>query len=195
MAQRTRVTALLSAALLAMTGVGALVASSAQAAAGCKVDYAVTNQWGEGFGANITLTNLGDPIDGWTVGWTYASGQRITQAWNGTATQSGTAVTVRSLSYNGRLATGGTASFGFNGSWSGSNPVPTPFTLNGVACTGSATSTPTPTRTSTPDAHADHHHRAPRRPPAPRRWPSTASCASAASTCATSTASRSSCAA
>ena len=136
MAQRTRVTALLSAALLAMTGVGALVASSAQAAAGCKVDYAVTNQWGEGFGANVTLTNLGDPIDGWTVGWTYASGQRITTAWNGTATQSGSAVSVKSLSYNGSLRTGGTTSFGFNGTWSGSNPVPTKFTVNGVTCTG-----------------------------------------------------------
>src|SRR3954452_16595144 len=146
MTQRFRVAALLSAALLTMTGVGAIAASSAQATAGCKVDYSVTNQWGEGFGANVTLTNLGDPLDGWTVGWTFASGQRVTQAWNGTATQSGSQVSVRSLDYNRSVRTGGTASFGFNGSSSGSNPVPTQFTVNGVACTGSATSTPTPTR-------------------------------------------------
>ncbi|WP_315094446.1 cellulase family glycosylhydrolase [uncultured Cellulomonas sp.] len=150
MAQRSRVTAWLSAALLTMTGVGAVAVSSAQAAAGCKVDYAVTNQWGEGFGANVTLTNLGDPLDSWTVGWTFPSGQRITQAWNGTATQSGSAVTVRSMGYNGSVRTGGTASFGFNGSWGGANAVPTQFTVNGVTCTGSATATPTPTPTPTP---------------------------------------------
>ena len=106
MTQRTRATALLAATLLAMTGFGAIAASSAQAAAGCKVDYAITNQWGEGFGANVTLTNLGDPLEAWTVGWTFPSGQRITQAWNGTATQSGSAVTVRSLGYNGAIRTG-----------------------------------------------------------------------------------------
>ena len=88
MTQRTRVTALLSAAPLAMTGFGAIVASSAQAAAGCKVDYAITNQWGEGFGANVTLDQPRGPPRGWTVGWTLPSGQRITQAWNGTATPS-----------------------------------------------------------------------------------------------------------
>ncbi|WP_208012501.1 cellulase family glycosylhydrolase [Cellulomonas shaoxiangyii] len=150
MSQRTRAVALLAAALLAMTGIGAGTATSAQAAAGCRVDYAITNQWGGGFGANVTITNVGDPLTGWTVGWTFGSGQRITQAWNGTATQSGSTVTVKDAGWNGTLRTGGTASFGFNGSWSGSNPVPTQFTVNGVACTGSATATPTPTPTRTP---------------------------------------------
>ncbi|WP_136518160.1 MULTISPECIES: cellulase family glycosylhydrolase [Cellulomonas] len=150
MSQRTRAFALLAAALLATTGIGATAAPSAQAAAGCRVDYAVTNQWQGGFGANVTVTNLGDPLNGWTVGWTFASGQRITQAWNGTATQSGGTVTVRDAGWNGSVRTGGTASFGFNGSWSGSNPVPTQFTVNGVACTGSVTTTPTPTPTRTP---------------------------------------------
>jgi len=150
MARRTRAAALLSAALLAVTGVGAITATSAQAAAGCKVDYAVTNQWGEGFGANVTLTNLGDNLDGWTVGWTFASGQKVTQLWNGTVSQSGNAVSVRNVAWNGAVRTGGTASFGFNGSWSGSNPVPTQFTVNGTTCTGSVTTTPTPTSTPTP---------------------------------------------
>ena len=95
MTLRTRAAAMLAAALLTVTGVGAIAATSAQAAAGCKVDYTVTNQWGAGFGANVTLTNLGDTLNGWTVGWTFGSGQRITQAWNGTATQSGASVSVR----------------------------------------------------------------------------------------------------
>ena len=89
MAQRTRVTALLSAALLAMTGVGALAASSAQAAAGCKVDYAVTNQWGERLRRqrHASPTSATRSTAG-RVGWTFPSGQRVTQGWNGTATQS-----------------------------------------------------------------------------------------------------------
>jgi hypothetical protein len=33
-------------------------------------------------------------------------------------------VTGRNVSYNGALAAGGTTSFGFLGSWNGSNPVP-----------------------------------------------------------------------
>ncbi|MGW6130447.1 cellulase family glycosylhydrolase [Cellulomonas sp. NPDC055163] len=150
MSQRTRAVALLSASLLAVTGIGAITATSAQAAVGCKVDYAVTNQWSSGFGANVTLTNLGDSLDGWTIGWTYASGQKVTQSWNATVTQSGAVVTARSASYNGSLPKGAQTSFGFNGSWSGSNPVPTSFTVNGVTCTGTVTSTPTPTATRTP---------------------------------------------
>ena len=153
MFQRTRATALLAAATLALAGIGTIASTSAQAAAGCKVDYAVSSQWGAGFGANVTLTNLGDPLTSWTVGWTFASGQKITQAWNATATQTGATVTARDAGYNGAVRTGGTASFGFNASWSGSNPVPTQFTVNGVACTGSTT-TASPTPTTTPSQTA-----------------------------------------
>lgn len=152
MSQRTKAAALLSASLLAVTGIGAVTATSAQAAAGCKVDYAVTNQWGGGFGANVTVTNLGDPVSSWSVDWTFPSGQSIQQLWNGVPSQSGSAVTVKNMSWNGNLGSGGTASFGFNGSWSGANTTPTGFRLNGVACTGApvSTPTPTPTQTSTP---------------------------------------------
>jgi len=123
------------------------------AAAGCSVSYAVSSQWQGGFGANVTITNLGDPLSGWTLTWSYGAGQTVTQAWNTALTQSGPAVTAKNVSYNGSVATGGTVSFGFNGSWTGSNPVPASFALNGVACTGgtgpTSPSTPTPT-TPTP---------------------------------------------
>ena len=62
-------------------------------------------------------------------------------------------MSVRNAGWNGNVATNGTASFGFNGTWSGSNPAPSAFTLNGVACTGSPvtpTSTPTTSPSSTP---------------------------------------------
>jgi hypothetical protein len=116
---------------VALAGVGAVVAAPpASAAVGCRVGYTVTATWPGGFGANVTITNLGDPINGWTLVWSYAAGQAVTQAWNATVTQSGSQVTARNVGYNGSLATNGNTSFGFNGSWNGSNPAPTSFTLN-----------------------------------------------------------------
>ena len=135
-----------------------MTATAAQAATGCKVEYKITNQWGGGYGADVTVTNLGDPVSSWTVGWTFTAGQKIQSLWNGNATQSGSAVSVASLPYNGSLGTNGKTNFGFNGSWSGSNPIPSAFTLNGTTCTGTTpTQTPTPTPTVTRDPDADPH--------------------------------------
>ncbi|MFI7432292.1 cellulase family glycosylhydrolase [Micromonospora haikouensis] len=141
---------LIAAAVATLMMAGTMVAGNAQAAAGCRVAYAVPSQWQGGFTADVKVTNLGDAVDGWTLGWTFPSGQRVTQAWNATVTSSGDQVTAKSMSYNAAIATNGSVSFGFNGSWSGSNTAPTSFTLNGVACTGSVGGTPTPTPTSTP---------------------------------------------
>jgi lysophospholipase L1-like esterase len=122
-----------------------IATANAAAAPGCKVEYKVTNQWTGGFGADVTVTNLGDAVTSWKLGWTLAAGQGITQAWNATVTAAGTAVTAANASYNGAVATGGVVNFGFNGSWSGTNPVPAAFTFNGTACNGAAATTaPTP---------------------------------------------------
>ncbi|MEJ2852328.1 MULTISPECIES: pectate lyase family protein [unclassified Saccharothrix] len=123
--------------------------ASAGAATACRVDYKVTNQWQGGFGAEVVVTNLGDRLDGWTLKWDFGAGQRVDQGWNGTFSQSGTTVTVTNASWNAGLATGATAALGFNGTWTGSNPAPTTFTLNGVACTGSTTTTTTTSTTTT----------------------------------------------
>ncbi|GAA2625776.1 cellulase family glycosylhydrolase [Paractinoplanes durhamensis] len=139
------------AAALTAGGIAAATTSAGAAAAGCKVDYKVGSQWSGGFTANVAITNLGDALSGWKLTWAYANGQAVTQAWNATVTQAGTAVTATNASYNGNVASGGSVSFGFNGSWTGSNPVPTAFTLNGTACTGAtATTAPTTTPTTAP---------------------------------------------
>ena len=119
------------------------------AAAGCAVTYTVSSQWQGGFGASVAVTNLGDPVSAWTLTWSYSAGQQVTQAWNTTLTQSGAQVTAKNVSYNGSVATNGTVSFGFNGSWTGSNPSPASFALNGVTCTGGVSSSPTPTSSPT----------------------------------------------
>ncbi len=111
----------------------------------------MTNQWAGGFGANVSVHNIGDPVNGWKLTWSFPAGQTITQLWNGTYTHSGAQVTVSNVDYNGSIPSDGSAGFGFNGSWNGSNPVPTSFALNGVTCTGDV-STPTPPVTPPPSS-------------------------------------------
>lgn len=135
---------------LAMGATAVLPAADAMAATGCAVTY-TTSSWTGGFTAAITIRNLGDPVSGWTLGFSFPdAGQRVDQGWSATYSQSGTAVTARNESWNGSLATGASTSIGFNGSWSGSNPSPTTFTLNGTVCTGSTTPTTGPPPTTPP---------------------------------------------
>jgi hypothetical protein len=122
------------------------------AASYCQVTYTVTNQWAGGFGANITVQNTSASAwTSWSLGFTFpASGQTITQGWNGIFSQSGQNVTIANASWNGSLAVNSSATPGFNGAWSGSNPVPTSFSVNGNTCNGATGSTPTPTTGITP---------------------------------------------
>ena len=104
----------------------------------CTVDYAISSQWPGGFGAALTIVNNGSTaLTSWTLTWSFANGQTITQLWNGAETQSGANVTVTNLSYNGSIPAGGTlAGVGFNGSWNKpTNAIPTAISLNGTACT------------------------------------------------------------
>ncbi|GLY82129.1 endo-1,4-beta-xylanase [Actinoallomurus iriomotensis] len=101
--------------------------------ANCEVAYS-TNDWGSGFTANITVTNQGPAISGWTLKYSYAGDQRLSQGWSGTWSQSGKDVTVTDAGWNGTLATGASTSIGANFAYSGSNTAPTAFTLNGTTC-------------------------------------------------------------
>ena len=145
--------ALLLTCLLIGSFFGGLRATHA-AASYCQVTYTLTNQWQGGFGANIVIENTSSSAwTGWTLTFTFpASGQSVTQGWNGIFSQSGQNVTVTNASYNGNVAVNSTAIPGFNGSWTTSNPVPTTFSVNGNVCNASATPTPgsTPTSGTTP---------------------------------------------
>jgi endoglucanase len=145
---------MVAASAAALMVAGLIVAVSAQAAAGCRVAYSVTAQWPGGFTANVNVTNLGDPINGWRLEWTFPSGQQVTQAWNATTTAAGAQVTAVNVSYNSTIATNGTVGFGFNGSWTGSNTAPTAFALNGVGCTGNVGGTTTATTSRPPTTTA-----------------------------------------
>ncbi|CAG0935330.1 mannan endo-1,4-beta-mannosidase [Thermoflexales bacterium] len=125
----------------------------------CAVTYAVQNDWGAGATINVTVRNNGSSaINGWTLAWTFPGNQQLTQVWGGAYTQSGAVAAVSNVSYNANLAAnGGTAGFGLNLAYNGSNPPPTRFTLNGIVCgdtgpTNTPTATPTKTNTPTPTA-------------------------------------------
>ncbi|WP_341717332.1 glycoside hydrolase family 6 protein [Micromonospora sp. FIMYZ51] len=147
-----RAVALAGASALVAGGLVTIPVTAAHAATQCSVTYSA-NQWQGGFTANITIRNVGDPLNGWTLGFTFPdANQRVQQGWSARWSQSGRNVTAQNESYNGSLATGASTNIGFNGSWSGSNPSPTAFTINGVACNGAnpTTAPPPPTTTAPP---------------------------------------------
>ncbi|GAA4969374.1 cellulase family glycosylhydrolase [Actinoplanes utahensis] len=126
------------AAALGAGTVATLTLPAAAATTGCSVTYTVQSQWTGGFAANVAVTNLGSAVTSWTLTFDFPStGQRLNQGWSASWAQSGAQVTAASLSWNGSLGTGASTSVGFTGAWSGSNPVPTSFSLNGTTCTGS----------------------------------------------------------
>jgi hypothetical protein len=154
MFQRWRHKALVGgAAALTALATGLIATTTpASAASGCRVAYTVASEWPGGFVANVDITNLGDPLSGWSLKWTFGGGQSITGGWNASYSQSGSSVTATNVSYNGSLGTNATVSIGFQGTTGGSNPAPSSFTLNGTACTGQTgggQSSPSPTPTPT----------------------------------------------
>ena len=84
--------------------------------------YRTANSWPGGFQGEVTVSAGGSPINGWTVRWTLAGGQIISQVWNGTLSTSGSAVTVRNAAYNGSLAANTSTTFGFIASGAPSSP-------------------------------------------------------------------------
>lgn len=104
-------------------------------ATACKVVYGA-NAWQGGFTADVTITNTGtSPVSGWKLAFTLPSGQQITNAWNANLSGSSGAVTASNVSHNSELAPGGQATFGLQGTSSGTFAKPSAFSLNGTACT------------------------------------------------------------
>jgi len=92
---------------------------------GCSASYQTTSSWQGGFQGQVTVKAGGSAIAGWTVTWPLGAGQSITQLWNGELVSSSPTATVRNLSWNGSLAAGGTAQFGFLANGTASTPTVT----------------------------------------------------------------------
>ncbi|GGM56481.1 glycoside hydrolase family 9 protein [Dactylosporangium sucinum] len=97
--------------------------------ASCTAVYRVTNQWGDGFNGEVTVTNSGSSaISGWTVTFTFPGNQKVTNGWSGVWSQTGAAVTVANAAWNGSLPPAGSTAAGFGGSYSGTNAAPATVT-------------------------------------------------------------------
>ena len=101
-------------------------AGTGSGSARCSAAYAISNSWGNGFTANVTVSNPGTvATKTWKVTWTWNGNQAISNSWNAAVTSSGTAVTANNMSYNGAIAAAGNTAFGFQASFSGTNAAPT----------------------------------------------------------------------
>ncbi|MFD9700373.1 cellulose binding domain-containing protein [Lentzea sp. NPDC059081] len=101
----------------------------------CAVSYRVTGQWQGGFQVSVIVRNTGTAaVTGWVVRWSFSGGETVRDIWDASARQSGAAVSASNLSYNSRIAAGGSVQFGFNGSSRGAPRVPGAFTVNGAQC-------------------------------------------------------------
>ncbi|MGW4944962.1 cellulose binding domain-containing protein [Actinoplanes sp. NPDC004185] len=103
----------------------------------CAITYARTSEWTGGAQFDVTIRNTSTaPVAGWTLTWTLPAGQKISQAWNATTTQSGPSAGAVNVAWNGQIPAGGATSFGFIADSAQSGA--TGFALNGTACTAAS---------------------------------------------------------
>jgi len=84
--------------------------------AGCTAAVAVASQWNGGFQDNVTVTAGSAAIKAWTVKWTFANGETVSQMWSASYSAAGSTVTATNVSWNGALAAKASTTFGFTGS-------------------------------------------------------------------------------
>ena len=121
---------LLIAMILACIGTVAPVAS----AAGERATFVKTSDWGSGWEGRFTVTNGGtSTISSWRVEFDLPAGTGVGSYWDALLTSSGNHHTFANREYNGSLAPGASASFGFIGTGPGS---PQNCRVNGLNCGG-----------------------------------------------------------
>jgi cellulase/cellobiase CelA1 len=104
------------------------------------VTYDLSDGWGTGYVANISITDTGpNPITGWTLAFSFPSDTESVSSsnWNANYSENGENVVVTPVSWDGNLSpdSGNTVSIGFVGNQNGAYPSPASFTLNGTVCT------------------------------------------------------------
>jgi Cellulose binding domain/Bacterial Ig domain/Calx-beta domain/Glycosyl hydrolases family 18 len=109
---------------------------------GVTATFAVTQDWGTGFGGSLTLTStLSAPVANWKLEFDYAA--NIDTIWNAQiVSRAGIHYVITGASWDANLPANGVVSFGFNGSPGHTTAAPANYMLNGVPLNSS---TPTPT--------------------------------------------------
>ena len=126
-----------AAIVAAASGITVVAAGPAHAAVGCQITYQRLT-WTKGFGfqGNVTIDNLADPINGWTLTWTFPDAQWLVDSWSAVFVQTGFQVTATNAAYDGYIPSGGTVEIGFQARTFPfvPNHAPQDFALNGVPC-------------------------------------------------------------
>ena len=112
--------------------------TSAPASAPCTVEYVVLDSWPDGFTVDVTVRNLGEPLDGWELAWRFDGDERIENLWNAELVAPGEGesrpgVVLRDAGHNAALATGAEVTFGFVGSGA-ATVAPAEVRLDGRLC-------------------------------------------------------------
>ncbi|WP_172967764.1 lytic polysaccharide monooxygenase [Micromonospora sp. WMMA2032] len=90
---------------------------TAPPAVACRASLHTDNSWSGGFQATLTITNTGTTtMTNWYASWTFPTGVRLDQVWNGTPMQSGTTAMIHAASWNRVLAPGASTTAGLLGS-------------------------------------------------------------------------------
>ncbi|HEY2760890.1 MAG TPA: cellulose binding domain-containing protein, partial [Pirellulales bacterium] len=114
-------------------------------AATVAADYEVTQNWGSGFQAQLTLRNSqSTPVSNWTLEFDY--GASITSIWDGKiVSHTGTHYVVSNAGWNSTLAASGQVEFGFVAAPGNGPASPSNYLLNGKSLSGGTTPPPLPT--------------------------------------------------
>lgn len=108
--------------------------SDAPAAGVATAHFTRTAQWTTGYVGNVTIRNGTTAArDGWRVEFDLPADTRITTLYNGQLSRTGNRYTVTNMTWNGALAPGMSATFGWVAYGSG---TPTNCTLDGGPCDG-----------------------------------------------------------
>jgi arabinogalactan endo-1,4-beta-galactosidase len=103
-----------SAKALRFGGAIALIVAANNAAA-IQCAYTVSNDWGNGFTSNLTVTNnTSASINGWEVRWQQNGGSKVLSSWN-TNLSGSNPYTATNVDWNAVIAPGASQSFGLQG--------------------------------------------------------------------------------
>jgi serine/threonine-protein kinase len=98
----------------------------------CMVRYQTRNDGSGAFAVDITVGNSGpDPVAHWALSMTFPGDQQVSGVGSVGVAQTGTHVVFNG---GGDLRPGQEVSFSFTGRYTGTNPLPTVFSLNEVIC-------------------------------------------------------------
>jgi hypothetical protein len=111
----------------------AAVMAAPIAAQAAECQYAVIDEWNQGFKAEISIVNSGEPINDWQLEWSWDDGTTFNNGWNATYACLAGHCIATPPSWMPVINTNQTYTFGFIADKAG-NPADANVTVNGTVC-------------------------------------------------------------